>query len=72
MSRLTYFIVNHTTKEYCSGEPREPIFVALNRVLAKYDNWRRAHNIHIMPEDTSSMVASEYLQYNLQYNNLDD
>ena len=71
MTRLTYYIVNHTTKEYCGGEPREPIFIALNRVLAKYNNWQRNHNIIIMPEDPSSMVASEYLQYNLQYKNVD-
>ena len=72
MTRLTYYIVNHSTKEYCYGEPREPIFIALDRVLTKYNNWRRNNNICIMPEDTSSMVASEYLQYNLQYTNLDE
>jgi len=72
MSRLTYFIVNHTTKEYCGGEPNEPIFILLDNILEKYNTWRSSHDIRIMPEDPSSMVASEYLQYNLQYKNLDD
>ena len=70
--RLTYFIVNHTTKEYCSGEPRDQIFVALDKILANHTTWRRTHDIHIMPEDTSSMEAYEYLEYRLQYKNLDD
>jgi hypothetical protein len=72
MARLTYYIVNHTTREYCGGEPRDPIFIALDKVLAKYHNWRRNDNIVIMPEDTSSMQAAEYLAYSVQYKNLDD
>jgi hypothetical protein len=59
-------------KEYRSGDPRDQIFVALDKILAKHTTWRRTHDIHIMPEDPSSMEAYEYLEHSLGYKNLDD
>jgi len=72
MSDLTYYIVNHTTKEYCDGEYNESIFITLDKLLAKYTNWKKEHNIRIIPESHSSMQSYESLKYNLEYKNLDN
>jgi hypothetical protein len=73
MPELTYYIVNHTTKEYCDGEYyNESIFTTLDKLLEKYSNWKKEHNIRIIPESHSSMEAYESLKYNLEYKNLDN
>ena len=72
MSGLTYYIVNHTTEEYCNSQYRESIFITLDRLLAKYSNWQKDHDIRIMPENYSSLEACEKLDYYLKYTNLDN
>jgi hypothetical protein len=71
MSPPSYYLVNHTRKEFCLFENELPIFLALEIVLDKHKNWRNLDNVLIESDNSGSCIVLEYLTNEMEYKNLD-
>jgi hypothetical protein len=71
MSPPSYYLVNHTRKEFCFYEDELPIFLALEMVLQKHTNWKNTDNVRIKSENSCSCTVLEYLTNDMEYKNVD-
>ena len=72
MSPPSYYLVNHTRKEFCFFENKLSIFVILEVALQKHTNWNNIDNVSIESENSGSCILLEYLTNDMEYTNLDN
>ena len=71
MSPPTYYLINHTRKEFCFFENDISIFLVLDATLTKYIHWKTTDDICIDSEDACSCALMEDLVNDGGYLNLD-
>jgi hypothetical protein len=72
MSRIQYYLVNHTLQEFCVFNERIPIYEELKRIADTWPKWSTTHTIMIRGQDESKAEdVWEYLTINLKYKDLD-
>ena len=71
MSPPSYYLVNHTRKEFCFFDNELPIFLVLESALQKHTNWKNTDNVRIKSENSGSCIVLEYLTNDMEYKNLD-
>lgn len=72
MSRIQYYLVNHTHKEFCYFNARIPIYEELKRIIDTWPKWATTDTIKIEGDDESKYPDLwQHLTVNLQYRDLD-
>jgi hypothetical protein len=72
MSRIQYYLVNHTRKEFCYFNARAPVYEELKRITEAWPKWKTTDTIMIKGEDESKAPDMwENLTMNLRYRDLD-
>ena len=70
MSPPTYYLINHSQKEFCYFENDIPIFHILDAILEKYDHWSKNDDIVIDSQDACSSDLVEYLVNDAGYRDM--
>ena len=71
MSPRSYYLINHTHKEFCYVEHDMPIFHVLDEIMLKFDHWTKSDDIVIDSQDACSSDLVEYLVNDLGYIDMD-
>jgi hypothetical protein len=72
MSRIQYYLVNHTHKEFCYFNARIPLYEELKRIMGAWPKWASTDTIMIKGEDESKAPDLwDNLTMNLNYRDLD-
>ena len=72
MSRIQYFLVNETRKEFCSFNDRVPIHEELKRIMELWSRWKSVDRIMIRgQEESKGTDLWDHLTMNLEYKDLD-
>ena len=71
MSPRSYYLINHTHKEFCYVEHDMPIFHVLDEIMMKFDHWTKSDDIVIDSQDACSSELVEYLVNDLGYMDID-
>ena len=69
MSRPSYYLVNHTRKEFHYFENKQSIFKVLQESLA-YPGWKETDDLHVESELSDSTALIEHLLNDLEYKDL--
>ena len=70
MSLPSYYLVNHTRKEFHYFDNKQSIFKILKESLEAYPEWKETDDLHVESEDGSTDYI-EYL-YKLEYKDLQE
>ena len=72
MSPTSYYLINHTKKEFCGFNTDIPVFEMLELALKTYINWKDSDNIRIDSEwSSNSCFLMEHLMNNLNYRDVE-
>lgn len=71
MSQPTYYLINHTRKEFCYFENEIPIFQTLDAILKKYPQWKNTDDITVDSQDACSSDLVEHLVNDAGYTDLE-
>jgi len=69
MSPPSYYLVNHSRKEFHYFENKQSIFKVLQESLA-YPGWKDTDDLHVESELSGSTVLIEHLLNDLEYKDL--
>jgi hypothetical protein len=68
---MSFYLINHSAKEFCTFDNAIPIITALKRSL-RANNWQSTDDICVDYEDTNSFNLLNHLVNALVYINMDD
>ena len=71
MSPPTYYLINHSQKEFCFFENDMPIFHVLDEIMKRFDHWTKTDDIVVDSQDACSSDLVEHLINELGYSDMD-
>ena len=67
---VSYYLVNHTRKEFHYFENQQSIFKVLQESLAAYPEWKETDDLHVESELSDSTDLIEHFLNDLEYKDL--
>jgi hypothetical protein len=71
MSPATFYLINHTTKEYCIFENSISIIKSIETTIKLYENWSLIDDIRVDFQLSNQTDVISHLENNLKFRDLD-